>query len=466
MRMSERCTTNILIVDDDAALREGIAETVVDLGYAALTAGDGMTALEMLGREPVDAVLLDLRMPGLDGLEVLARIRARADAPPVAILTAVATASNTIEAMRLGAVDHLTKPVGRAELADLIERMLRRNPAEAVGWPSRPADREELVGASAPMRAIQKTIGLLADSDATVLISGETGTGKEVVAQALHRHGRRRGERFVAINCAAIPADLMESELFGHVRGAFTGAIADRAGYFREAHRGTLFLDEVGDMALPMQSKLLRALQERIVVPVGGAAIPVDVRVVAASHRDLPEAVRAGAFREDLYYRLGVVPVVVPPLRERLADIVPLAEHFLARAAAASPLRLTAEAAALLLSHPWPGNVRELQNAMQRVTALVRGPVVEARDLVFLNPARTEPPEQDWLDGDLDTAIARMETAMIQRALAASGGNRAEAARRLGIHRQMLHTKMRRLGLDASAIGTRTVSNRDNDSAT
>ncbi|MGI4806567.1 MAG: sigma-54-dependent transcriptional regulator [Janthinobacterium lividum] len=442
--------TNILIVDDDAGLREGIAETVIDLGYVALTAGDGLAALELLGRQPVDAVLLDLRMPGLDGLEVLARIRTRANAPPVAILTAVATASNTIEAMRLGAVDHLTKPVGRAELADLIERMLRLHPAQAVGEPSRPPDREELVGASAPMRAIQKTIGLLADSDATVLISGETGTGKEVVAQALHRHGRRRGERFVAINCAAIPVDLMESELFGHVRGA----IADRVGYFREAHRGTLFLDEVGDMALPMQSKLLRALQERIVVPVGGAAIPVDVRVVAASHRDLPEAVRAGAFREDLYYRLGVVPVVVPPLRERLADIVPLAEHFLARAAAASPLRLTAEAAALLLSHPWPGNVRELQNAMQRVTALVRGPVVEARDLVFLNPARTEPPEQDWLDGDLDTAIARIETAMIRRALAASGGNRAEAARRLGIHRQMLHTKMRRLGLDASAIGT------------
>lgn len=454
MRISERCVTNILIVDDDAALREGIAETVVDLGYVALTAGDGLAALELLGRQTVDAVLLDLRMPGLDGLEVLARIRTRENAPPVAILTAVATASNTIEAMRLGAVDHLTKPVGRAELADLIERMLRLHPAHAVGQPSPPADREELVGASAPMRAIQKTIGLLADSDATVLISGETGTGKEVVAQALHRHGRRRSERFVAINCAAIPADLMESELFGHVRGAFTGAVADRVGYFREAHRGTLFLDEVADMALPMQSKLLRALQERIVVPVGGAAIPVDVRVVAASHRDLPEAVRAGAFREDLYYRLGVVPVVVPPLRERLADIVPLAEHFLARAATASPLRLTAEAAALLLSHPWPGNVRELQNAMQRVTALVRGPVVEARDLGFLNPAHTEPPEQDWLDGDLDTAIARMETAMIRRALAASGGNRAEAARRLGIHRQMLHTKMRRLGLDASAIGT------------
>ncbi len=462
MRISARCTTNILIVDDDDALREGIAETVIDLGYAALTAADGQAALEALSREQVDAVLLDLRMPGLDGLEVLARIRARPDAPPVAILTAVATASNTIEAMRLGAVDHLTKPIGRAELADLIERMLRL-PAQTVEGRSRPAEREELVGASAPMRAIQKTIGLLADSDATVLISGETGTGKEVVAQALHRYGRRRGGPFVAVNCAAIPAELLESELFGHVRGAFTGAIADRAGYFRDAHRGTLFLDEVGDMALPMQSKLLRTLQERIVVPVGGTPVPIDVRVVAATHRDLPAAVRDGVFREDLYYRLGVVPVLVPPLRERLADIVPLAEHFLALAAAGPPLHLAADAAASLLSHPWPGNVRELQNAMQRVTALVRGPVVGAGDLGFLNPAHDAPPEQDWLDGDLETAMTRVETAMIRRALAATGGNRAEAARRLGIHRQMLHTKMRRLGLEASTNGTRSVSNRDTD---
>ena len=456
--------TTILIVDDDAALREGIAETVVDLGHAVVTAGDGLAALELMGRHRVDAVLLDLRMPGLDGLEVLARIRARPNAPPVAVLTAVATASNTIEAMRLGAVDHLTKPIGRAELADLIERMVRLHPAPTAEGRARAADREELVGASAPMRAIQKTIGLLADSDATVLISGETGTGKEVVAQALHRHGRRQGGPFVAVNCAAIPAELLESELFGHVRGAFTGAIADRAGYFREAHRGTLFLDEVGDMALPMQSKLLRALQERVVVPVGGVAVPIDVRIVAASHRDLPEAVRAGAFREDLYYRLGVVPVVVPPLRERLADIVPLAEHFLASAASAAPLQLAAAAAALLLRHPWPGNVRELQNAMQRVTALVRGPVVEAGDLGFLCPGPAVSSEQDWLEGDLDTAVTRMETAMIRRALAAAGGNRAEAARQLGIHRQMLHTKMRRLGLEASAIGTRGVSNRDAES--
>ena len=235
------------------------------------------------------------------------------------------------------------------------------------------------------------------------------------------------------------------------MRGAFTGAVADRAGFFREAQRGTLFLDEIGDMALPMQAKLLRALQERVVVPVGGRPVPVDVRIVAASHRDLPETVRQGAFREDLFYRLGVVPLLLPPLRERLADIVPLAEHFLQLAAGyGAPLRLTAAAAGALVAHPWPGNVRELANAMQRTTALVRGPALDAPDLAFLRPPAAGGVEADWLAGELEPAVARLETAMIRRALAASDGNRTEAARRLGIHRQLLHTKLRRYGLEPS----------------
>jgi DNA-binding NtrC family response regulator len=453
--------TTVLIVDDDDALREGLAETVADLGHVPLQAGDGAAALAVLAESAVDAVLLDLRMPGLDGLEVLKRIRARPDPPPVAVLTAVATAGNTIEAMRLGAVDHLTKPVSRADLADLVERMLRLQVARTATAQPRSIDRDELIGASAPMRQVQKAVGLLADSDATVLICGETGTGKEVVARALHRHGRRQREPFVAVNCAAIPSELLESELFGHVRGGFTGAVADRAGVFREADRGTLFLDEIGDMALPMQAKLLRVLQERVVVPVGGRPVSIDVRIVAASHRDLPEAVRAGLFREDLFYRLGVVPIVLAPLRERLADIVPLAEHFLALSAPEAPPSLKPSAAAMLLAHSWPGNVRELQNAMQRVTALVRGPAIDGSDLAFLNPLNSSEAIQDWLDEDLETATARLEMAMIKRALVATGGNRAEAARRLGIHRQMLHTKMRRLGLDASTIRTPAVSDPD-----
>ena len=443
----------ILIVDDDAALREGLAEALADLGFTPAEAADGETALAWLQRRRADAVLLDLRMPGLDGMEVLRRIRASPDPPPVAVLTAVPTAANTIEAMRLGAADHLAKPVGRADLAALIERLLPAAAAQPAGQRPGSGDGEaDLVGSSFAMREVQKQIGLLADNDATVLITGETGTGKEVVARAIHRHGRRAARPFVAINCAAIPAELLESQLFGHVRGAFTGAVADRTGSFREADRGTLFLDEVGDMDPALQAKLLRVLQERVVTPVGGRPIAVDVRVVAATHRDLPRAVREGRFREDLYYRIGVVPLSLPPLRERLADIVPLAEHFLALAApkGTPPKQLSADAAARLLAHPWPGNVRELRNAMDRVAAMVRRPVVAAPDLAFLqSPDPTPPGGSDWLAGDLPSALARLEEAMIRRALRLSGGNRAQAARQLGIHRQLLHAKIARYGLEA-----------------
>ena len=437
----------ILIVDDDAALREGLGEAVGDLGHAAIEAADGHAALDLLAGGGIDAVLLDLRMPGLDGMEVLRRIRARPDRPPVAILTAVATAENTIEAMRLGAVDHLTKPIGRDELADVLSRMLRRMPAPVPS--AKPAE-DAFIGSSAAMRAVQKAIGLLADAAASVLITGETGTGKEVVARSIHRHGRRSAHPFVAINCAAIPAELLESQLFGHVRGSFTGAVADRIGSFREADRGTLFLDEIGDMDPGMQAKLLRVLQERMVSPVGGKPVPIDVRIISATHRDLADAVRSGGFREDLFYRLGVVPVALPPLRERLADLLPLAEHFLALASAEEPAkRLSADASALLLSHSWPGNVRELRNAMERVAAMVRQPVIQASELDFLRPAQAAP-DADWLAGELPAAVARVEEAMIRRALQACGGNRSDAARRLGINRQLLYEKLRRYGLNTA----------------
>ena len=448
----------VLICDDDAALREGLGEAVGDLGHAVVEAADGHAALDALAEGGIDAVLLDLRMPGLDGIEVLRRMRARPDCPPVAILTAVATAGNTIEAMRLGAADHLTKPIGPDGLADVLARMLQAAPAlaHAAARDAAPRDAaaahdaaaapDAFIGTSAAMRTVQKAIGLLADSAASVLLTGETGTGKEVVARAIHAHGRRAAHPFVAINCAAIPAELLESQLFGHARGAFTGAVADRVGSFREADRGTLFLDEIGDMALPMQAKLLRVLQERTVSPVGGRPVAIDVRIVSATHRDLADAVAQGRFREDLFYRLGVVPVALPPLRERLADLVPLAEHFLALAASGSaPRRLAPDAAARLLSHPWPGNVRELRNAMERVAALLRQPVVAAADLDFLRPAGARA-EADWLEGALPAALARLEAEMIRRALRASGGNRAEAARRLGINRQALYEKLRRHG--------------------
>ncbi len=452
----------ILIIDDDAALREGLAEALADLGHEPVEAPDGAAALAQLAGKGVDAVLLDLRMPGMDGMEVLRRIRASPDPPSVAVLTAVATASNTIEAMRLGAVDHLTKPIGREALVSLLARLL---PSRSASPAARlPGTEEELVGSSPAMREVQKAIGMLADSHATVLIIGETGTGKEVVARALHRHGRRGSGPFVAVNCAAIPSELLESELFGHVRGAFTGAVADRLGSFRQADKGTLFLDEIGDMGLAMQAKLLRVLQERVVTPVGGRAVAVDVRILAATHRDLARAAAEGRFRQDLYYRLGVVPLRLPPLRERLADILPLTEQFLRRGGdAAATKRLSAEAASRLLAYHWPGNVRELKNAMERVAALSRQPVLTAEDFGFLGLEHSPAETADWLAGDLPTALARLEAAMIRRALDAARGNRTEAARRLNIHRQLLHAKIRRYGLEPS--GKRTGDVRPADGA-
>lgn len=433
----------VLIVDDDAALREGLAEALTDLGHKIRLAASGREGLAALDGD-VDAVLLDLRMPGgMDGIEVLRRIRASRDAPPVVVLTAFASAANTIEAMRLGAFDHLSKPIGRAELKNLMSRLPER--VSAVSGPD--ADIEDsLIGSSEPMRSVQKAIGLAADSDATVLILGETGTGKELVARALHVHGKRKNGPFVAVNCAAIPEDLLESELFGHVRGSFTGAGADRSGAFRDAADGTLFLDEIGDMPLAMQAKILRALQEQVVTPVGGKPVHTNARVVAATHRDLAKLVASHQFREDLYYRLNVVPIAIPALRERTADIGPLARHFLARAAA-SGRRKQLDAAALdkLRHHAWPGNVRELRNVIERAHILTRADTIGAGDIDLGASEITV--GRAPLDSDLRAAVAQLETEMIQRALEACDGNRTEAARRLNINRQLLYTKMQRYGL-------------------
>jgi DNA-binding NtrC family response regulator len=446
----------LLIVDDDAAMRDALEEAARDLGYQTLLAASGAAGLTFLDHESIDAVLLDLRMPGMDGLETLRHIRERPHPPPVAVLTAHATAQNTIEAMRLGAFDHLTKPIARDALARVLSAMRAASEPSAAA-PAQP-EPDVLIGSSEAMRAVQKAIGMLADSDAIALITGETGVGKELVARAIHEHGRRGAKPFIAVNCAAIPHDLLESELFGHVRGAFTGATHDRLGAFREAEAGSLFLDEIGDMDVALQAKILRALQERVVTPVGGKPTPVDVRVIAATHRDLRERVREGAFREDLYYRLHVFPINLPPLRERLADIVPLAEYFLS----AAGKRLAAEAAARLVSHRWPGNVRELKNAMERAAVLARGETVSAADLNFVSAeAIANPIALDWPEEDLPAAVERLETMLIRRALERAKGNRAEAARALGIHRQLLYVKIKRLGLEASAERTNPVGDAD-----
>jgi DNA-binding NtrC family response regulator len=449
----------VLIVDDDAVMCEALAEAIRDLGHAAHTVSSGHAALALLERESVNAVFLDLRMPGMDGLEVLRRVRARPQAPAVVILTAHASATNTIEAMRLGAFDHLTKPIGRQDIVRVLEKMLVSAAPAASGDPDTAA--ETLIGSSGAMRSVQKSIGMLTDSDATVLITGETGTGKELVARAIHDYGQRKEHPFVAVNCAAIPSELMESELFGHVRGAFTGAVSERTGAFRQAHGGTLFLDEIGDMDSSLQAKILRALQERVVTPVGGKPVSVDVRVIAATHRELMQRVREGVFREDLFYRLHVVPIHLPPLRARIADIVPLAEHFLTRTGQGH--RLSADAAARLIRHAWPGNVRELKNAMERAAVLVRGESVTAADIGFLDETHAAAEDFNWPDEDLPTAVARLEESLIRRALARSSGNRAEAARVLNINRQLLYAKLKRYGLEVSEDTTGPVGEADTD---
>ncbi len=453
----------ILIVDDDKAMREGLAETIVDLGHQPIVAANGNDALALVASREVDLVLLDLRMPGgPDGMDVLRRIQARRVAPPVVILTAYAGSDNTIEAMRLGAFDHLTKPIGREDLKTLLVRVL----AHATAMPPLPRSEKQsgaLIGTSEAIRRVQKAIGLAADSDATVLILGETGAGKELVAHALHGHGRRKDKPFIAVNCAAIPAELLESELFGHVRGAFTGAANDRAGAFRDADQGTLLLDEIGDMPAAMQAKILRVLQDKIVTPVGGRPVKVTARVIAATNRDLQDLVGTGIFREDLYYRLNVVPIWLPPLRERLEDIIPLAEHFLGvDSGQHGPRTLTAGAIARLRAHSWPGNVRELRNTIERACVLVRGAVIDAGDLDITVADAVHGRSEISPDSDLPAAVAALESEMIRTTLVACGGNRAEAARRLNIHRQLLYTKMQRYGLlDVSGKATRPVGKSD-----
>ncbi|WPH13672.1 sigma-54-dependent transcriptional regulator [Variovorax paradoxus] len=448
----------LLIVDDDDAFRDTLAETLQGLGHGVAAASGGAAAVDMLARGRFDAVFLDHRMPGMDGLQTLAAMQARlVHLPPVIVLTAYASAGNTIEAMRLGAFDHLAKPISREAVREVLERALQQRTTAPPS--ATPADEDEegsdLIGPSHAMREVHKRIGLAAANSMPVLVLGETGTGKEMVARALHRHSARADRPFVAVNCSAIPKELLESELFGHVRGAFTGATGERPGCFRAAEGGVLLLDEIGDMALDVQAKILRALQEGEVTPLGShRTVKVDVRVVAATHRDLAAAVREGRFREDLLYRLDVLSIRLPPLRERLADIIPLAEHFLRRAAAPeAPKALSAEAAQRLLSHPWPGNVRELRNVMERCQALVRHRVIGGADLAAglgavqcRESAPTLP--ADWLDAELPAAVERLERLLIANALAQAGGNRAEAARRLGIHRQLLYRKLTQYGLD------------------
>lgn len=454
---------NILVVDDDEGFREGLVETLIDLGHRVEEACSGEQALEMLEEiGTMNCVFLDFRLPGLDGLAVLELIRAnvRCQATPVVMLTAHATSDNTIGAMRLGAFEHLTKPVGRQEIASLLARILSSEASVDDSGTPNPSfaheasgDKPRLFGVSETLREVQKQLGRAAMTDATVIITGETGTGKEVAARVLHDASKRRGSPFVAVNCAAIPEDLLESELFGHAKGAFTGAMNERKGRIEEADGGTLLLDEIGDMSATMQVKLLRVIQERCITPLGtNRQIFVDIRLIAATHRDLTAMVASGEFRQDLLYRLSVIPLHLPPLRERLADILPLAEHFLAVGSTlrGRAMHLTSDAQRLLVMHTWPGNVRELKNAIERASALAPGPAITAHDLGFLSQHSAEQQQllsPHILDMPLPEALAQLERAMICHVLALTAGNRTDAARRLGISRQSLYTKMSNLGI-------------------
>jgi two-component system NtrC family response regulator len=434
----------ILIIDDDKSFREALAESIRDFGHDVVEASSAQEAFKLINE--VDATFLDLKMPGISGIEFLREAKPSA---PVIVLTAFADSSNTIEAIRLGAFDHLTKPIGRADLQQVLTEALKKSQV-VLGGDFLPSG-DGLVGFSPSMREVQKRIGIAASGEVTVLIEGETGTGKELVARAIHRFGDRAKNPFVAVNCAAIPRELLESELFGHAKGAFSGAFQARAGKFREADGGTLFLDEIGDMPLEMQAKILRVLQDKVITPVGGqTSYQVNIRILAATHQDLGQKIRDGSFRQDLYFRLNVLNIRLPPLRERGKDILLLAQLFLERSTS-PPKSLGVSAAKLLSEHSWPGNVRELENIIRSSSLAVRGGVIEASDLqmtVMEGPSETQ--IEELLELDFHSAVSRFEKLLLMKTLRKTHGNRAEAARLLSMHRQLLYAKLKEHGISDS----------------
>ncbi len=443
--MSTPC---ILIVDDEPDLREVLELALLRMGLETVTAEDVATARAQLGRRRFDLVLTDMRLPDGEGLEVVRCVAQQSPSTPVAVITAYGSTENAITALKAGAFDYLMKPVKLDVLRTLVKTALKVPDGPKVG-----RDAPRLIGESAPMQSIRARIDKLARSQAPVFVSGESGTGKEVAARLIHALGPRAGKPFVAVNCGAIPENLMESEFFGYRKGAFTGADTDREGFFQAASGGTLFLDEVAELPMAMQVKLLRAIQERRVRRVGGIdEEAVDVRLISASHQDLGRAVEAGRFRHDLYYRLNVIELRMPALRERQEDIPLLARHIAERLAAVAgqPLpRLTDDALDALRRYSFPGNVRELENILERAFALSEGGQIVAADLNLTpeshepaeGPAgRTELPLQDYLD--------KVEREAILAALARTGGNKTAAARLLGVTFRSLRYRLERLGME------------------
>jgi two-component system, NtrC family, response regulator AtoC len=443
----------LLAVDDDPRMRRVLQILARKIGLDCEAAAGADEALASFRAARSDLVVSDLKMPGKGGIEFLRELRAIDAEVPVIVLTAHGTVATAVEAMKLGAVDYLQKPFDVDALELVISRALdlsryrleNRFLREQAAGPPRFGD---LIGSSAAMVAVFELVQQVGPTRSAVLITGETGTGKELVARAIHELSPRKDKLFVALNCTAIPSELLESELFGHVRGAFSGAQSDRIGKFQAADEGTLFLDEIGDMDVRLQAKLLRVLEMGVIEPLGtNRRITVDVRIVSSTNRDLEAAMRDGRFREDLYYRLNVFRLQLPPLRERREDIPPLAEAFLdgfARDLGKPPLGLDPQAAALLAGYDWPGNVRELRNVMERAAVLCRESPVGRSLIRTLLPAESEPAATDL---DLDRALADLERRMILDALAASDDNKPAAAKLLGIGERTLWTKLKKHGI-------------------
>ena len=451
--------TTILIVDDEANLRKTLAEILSVRGYSILEADDGASAVELLRTVTPDLIFSDWKMPRMGGEEFLQHLRSQPSlaSVPVIVVTAYGSSHSAIEAVRLGAYDFVTKPFDLDEIVLTAERALdhsalnrqviRLHTQSGQGYVSGAG---RLIGASGPMLDVFIMIGKVAETDSTVLICGESGTGKELVAEAIHNYSQRKEKPFVVVNCAALPDNLLETELFGHEKGAFTGAVGRKVGRFEMAEGGTIFLDEIGELSPNLQSKLLRVLQERTFERVGGTeTIAGNFRVLAASNRDLEASVREKVFREDLFYRLNVVRIQIPPLRERRSDIVPLAEHFLRQYSEKngfSAVGFTDEAILMLQNYFYPGNVRELENMVERAVLMARGRVVMPEHF----PAKagiggngeSRQFEVDLLALPFHKSIAELEKRLIQKAILESGGNKSDAANRLQINRRLLYNKM------------------------
>jgi two-component system nitrogen regulation response regulator NtrX len=445
---------SILIVDDEAGVRSALSGVLRDEGYGVEAVESGEACLDRVVRGSYDVIVLDIWLPGMDGLATLQKLQERRVDAPVIMISGHGNIESAVRAIKMGAFDFVEKPLSLDKTVLVVSNAVRQRRLEIENRELRATvdRRHTIVGESPVLRQLLEYVAMAAPTNGRVLIYGENGTGKELVARTIHMRSRRMKGPFIEVNCAAIPEELIESELFGHMKGAFTGASSDRRGKFELADGGTLFLDEIGDMSLKTQAKVLRALQEQIVEPVGGtASVKVDVRVIAATNKDLPTEIRHGRFREDLYFRLNVIPIFVPPLRDRDADIPLLAEHFMiefAREYGRRPKRLDAGAATGLRSYRWPGNVRELRNVIERLMIMVPGDTIALSDLAFLDSsavATAEPAGGPALP--LHDARERFERDYILRALAAQNGNISRTAEILGVERSNLYRKMKAFGI-------------------